>query len=475
MAWKRKILTVDEINLDANNSRIPPLYDAPKQNEIIHDLVEYEKITELAESIISFQGLYPGENIIAVEINGTYTVVEGNRRIASLKLLLDPEKAPPGKKKKFSNMASQIDPEKIATIEAVIAPDIESTIPIIMNRHANRAMLEWGAINKSIYLFNILKNSADQDATLDNLNITGDDFNSLVRRYVIYKLACEANVPDDRKSRILNPRKFKITVLERLFSYNLFMDRVGLRWDQNDLIIYSDSAQFQLWWGQIVSDIAHPVKMDRLTSRKINSLKDVKKYLDDNNITSDVEDLGKETRVTPFGDDENKKNGSESRKKPYRPRGSAGIIPESFECTVRNKRIQALTKSLKTISYRSHRDIVVIGLRALLEMGLSYFLVKTKYMDELIRIKKPKDAKGSWAPGLRPMALFVSEHHEIMAGDPQAKRVLGHMIKEKGNILSIDILNLFAHNIHYSSTSEKIREIWDGLENIFTVLLTEPS
>jgi hypothetical protein len=102
--WKKHQPRVSTLELDPLNPRIPALVDAPSQRDIVAYMVEHEEVYDLARSIADFGGLYPGESLIAVEEDGKKTVVEGNRRLAALKLLNSPDLAPDKMKGKFRSL-----------------------------------------------------------------------------------------------------------------------------------------------------------------------------------------------------------------------------------------------------------------------------------------------------------------------------------------------------------------------------------
>ena len=91
--WKELQLSPVNLQLDPKNPRIPHSGEDLSQPELIADLVENEKVYDLAKSIAD-NGYYPIEALIIVQENKEKLVLEGNRRLAALKLLISPEAAP---------------------------------------------------------------------------------------------------------------------------------------------------------------------------------------------------------------------------------------------------------------------------------------------------------------------------------------------------------------------------------------------
>ncbi|MCH9844724.1 MAG: ParB N-terminal domain-containing protein, partial [Alphaproteobacteria bacterium] len=94
---------IDDIYLDSDNPRHDSISE---QQDIIKHLVTTEeiKIENLAKDIIKLGMISPIEVIATIKVEGEenkYIVVEGNRRICSLKLLNDIDKSPLSHKQNF--------------------------------------------------------------------------------------------------------------------------------------------------------------------------------------------------------------------------------------------------------------------------------------------------------------------------------------------------------------------------------------
>lgn len=80
-------LPVDELRLDAENPRLPERVRGRPQSEILRFLYENAVLEEIAQSFMD-HGFFRNEPLIVTRENGqSYTVIEGNRRLATLKVL----------------------------------------------------------------------------------------------------------------------------------------------------------------------------------------------------------------------------------------------------------------------------------------------------------------------------------------------------------------------------------------------------
>jgi hypothetical protein len=92
-SWPQRAISVTTLQLDPQNPRIPPTDRELTQPELIAELVEHDDVYGLAKEIVE-QGYWPLESLIAVKEGSKSIVVEGNRRLAALKVLINPTLAP---------------------------------------------------------------------------------------------------------------------------------------------------------------------------------------------------------------------------------------------------------------------------------------------------------------------------------------------------------------------------------------------
>lgn len=82
---------IEELLLDAENPRLPPFSDTPSQDRLLVLIARAYSLGELMDSF-AINGYFEEEPLVGVPKEGgtKLIVVEGNRRLAALKLLLDP-------------------------------------------------------------------------------------------------------------------------------------------------------------------------------------------------------------------------------------------------------------------------------------------------------------------------------------------------------------------------------------------------
>jgi hypothetical protein len=88
-----KPVKVDELYLDPKNPRLTdPTLQLSDQDEILKRLWLQFNVSEIIDSIVASRSFWKHEPLIAARESGKLIVVEGNRRLAAVILLLFPEK-----------------------------------------------------------------------------------------------------------------------------------------------------------------------------------------------------------------------------------------------------------------------------------------------------------------------------------------------------------------------------------------------
>src|SRR6266487_2693435 len=128
--WPIKRLSVTSLLLDPQNPRLPQSGGGLTQRQIIDELVTHDAVYELAKDI-STQGYFPTEILLGVQDSDQVIVIEGNRRLAALKLLINPELAPQAHLEKFRRLSEKVTPTSIAKVQVIITPSREAATPIL--------------------------------------------------------------------------------------------------------------------------------------------------------------------------------------------------------------------------------------------------------------------------------------------------------------------------------------------------------
>ncbi|HEV7416959.1 MAG TPA: ParB N-terminal domain-containing protein, partial [Tianweitania sediminis] len=136
-----KSLKTDDLLLDLNNPRISK---SSSQREALQKIIEDQdvKLAALAQSIVQ-DGLNPMDRLLIVKAEedaGKFVVIEGNRRLAALKILTNPavlsglEVRPP-LQRRLEALSAEFDQAPLRTVDCFELPDRSAGAMWIKQRH----------------------------------------------------------------------------------------------------------------------------------------------------------------------------------------------------------------------------------------------------------------------------------------------------------------------------------------------------
>ena len=138
------------LEFDPENPRFYRLNDkAGSDTAVIEEMLDDESVQDLMLSI-GEQGYFPGEPLLVVKKGKKYVVVEGNRRLAAVKLL-NGELSAPKKKEKSVQFILDEALEKPKKLPCLIYDNREDVLRYIGYRHIT-GVKEWDSLSKAKYL-----------------------------------------------------------------------------------------------------------------------------------------------------------------------------------------------------------------------------------------------------------------------------------------------------------------------------------
>lgn len=147
---EKRNLNLKYLKFDAMNPRLPVrLHGITEESKVIDYMVKYGNIVELMLSIAE-TGYSDAEPLLVVsDADDRYVVVEGNRRLAALKLLNNPEltKVRIQSIKEVVSNANYIPKE----IPCILYPKREDVLDYLGYRHIT-GVKDWGSLEKARYL-----------------------------------------------------------------------------------------------------------------------------------------------------------------------------------------------------------------------------------------------------------------------------------------------------------------------------------
>lgn len=144
-------INVENLRLDPINPRLPERLKEANEKDVLNWMLSDATLVDLMASI-SENGFFSGEPIIAIKEDSSYIVIEGNRRLAAVKLLSKPHIATVSPKavESLAEEAAQHNniPKKLWVYLVKSRRDVENYLGF---RHVT-GVKQWPVISKARYL-----------------------------------------------------------------------------------------------------------------------------------------------------------------------------------------------------------------------------------------------------------------------------------------------------------------------------------
>lgn len=472
--WKKQHFKVTTLELDPLNPRIPPLVETPSQREIAAHLVEHEDVYELAKLIADFGGLYPSESLIAVEEGGKKIVVEGNRRLAALKLLNSPDMAPDHMKGKFRSLIHNLPKQAIEEAEVVLAPSRAAAAPLIVARHTGDVVKRWSRAQQAKYIRTLVQGDQTIEDVAKAVQMTPSEVRNFLRTDTMLQLAHVAPVSETVR-KALDDKGFSVTTLERLIQSASGQKFLGVRFDSDGNAVGEfDSEEFKKAYARILTDIAE----EKISTRILNSTDDIEAYL--GKLGKDKPNRRRKATWTSTellsGKTDAAKAALKAAKKPkpvLEPRPDPYMIPKSFKCGLTEPKIREILGELRKLKMSEFPNASAVLARIFIELCVGYHLEKTGKDQQFID-KAKKDGKApDHAPTLRQMLRAILNDPSFKL-KPHTVKALNRMVNNDESLVSVDHVDEFVHSRHIAPNERELRLLWSGIAPLMEIVVVEP-
>lgn len=423
---------IEDLIFDIDNPRFESLSD---QRTALQKIVtdQNDKLFILAEDITA-QGLNPADLTIVIESeagDGRYIVLEGNRRLAALKLLSNPHlfdsiTMKPSLRKKFKNLIIKFNKNEIEPINCVLCESRQEADHWRMLRHTgeNRGagIVGWDGIATARF--------TGKDVSLQALNF----------------------VRNQGGVKISDPDKFPITNLGRLLGTPHVRNVLGI--DIIDGKLCSELPPNEVLKGlnKIITDIqSGNIKVTHIMTKQQRE-----EYADKLG-KSDRPDKSKKTQSW-YLESEEKVPKEKSKKSLRQSTERKNLIPRDCILRIKDPRINAIYKELKTLNIDKFSNAVSVLMRVFLELTTDFYIT-----DKNLPGLKLNDPNLSLHAKVKAVA-----DHLVNSGVPKNDlKGIRAAVDNKSSPFSISTLHNYIHS-RYSQP--KIRDLlidWDNARIFF--------
>lgn len=247
----REHLKVELLDFDPENPRFPPEIASGKSEELIERFIRDERLLEIITSIAD-QGYFEGEPLLVVP-NGDdrYFVIEGNRRLAALKLLNGLIKAPEGRIS--VEEACENATYRPSEIPCLIFKNSDQILRYLGFRHIT-GIKSWSSLQKARYLKRMRDTFYKDYSGKEQLTRLAREIGS--RQDYVGQMLATLNVYEHAEKNGfynvdgLHPQEIDFSVLSTAFSYNNIAEYIGLenRQDIDGKSIDDENLKNLLTW-----------------------------------------------------------------------------------------------------------------------------------------------------------------------------------------------------------------------------------
>lgn len=443
-SWPKQKVKITDLFLDPKNIRMG-LDVKTSQDAIINDLFSNEKAMEVLESIAK-NGFFPDEIPVVVKEDKTFLVVEGNRRIAALKVLVRPEIVP----SKETAVKEILKTTKVSLkdVEVVIAPDRDSVSQFLASKHTQNTRRAWRPLRQAyFYKAQLERGKTVQDLRNEYPTV---DIGKFLRLINVHKIAKAIKYDSNQITKAVhNERTFPASTLERLYEDKQVRDFLGFDFDGNgEVQVKIEKKEFEKGFKKVVQDVVEKV----VDSRALNDEKNRKEYI----------------ARFPKADTPNKAAGSKvltskdfKDAPPTVLARRTRLAPRDIDFTLQCPGVRRMLSELQKIDYNKFPNASHDLLRSFLECALkAYFdqkgtqikpAGKFVYLDDVLQeFKKEMDS-------IKNIQL-----------SQVTQRIISNTTMKS---YSAQFLNATNHNPSVFAVAKDVEDAWDAMEKLFRYIL----
>lgn len=449
-----KTIKLTQLFINPENYRFEPV---TSQKESIDVMVsdQEDKLYNLASDILEI-GLSPVDLIQVTPIDDKkYLVLEGNRRITSLKLLNNPSLISDkyiNLRKKFIKLKKDNYSKIIKSVNCVIFDNPSDANIWIKRKHANGlngiGTVTWNSQQKQRF-----------DEKIEG--------KSSLPLQVITLLKSHEAVPQELKENLPN---LNTTNLQRLISDPYVREQLALEINNGKLVSNVENSEVIKGLINIVTDILSPT----FTVKKIYDREKRKNYIDEFQAIQKP-DLSKEADNTwelqNYNYNESKsitlknKNDIVDKKTPITPIGRKTLIPKKCVIKIDILKINRIYNELKNILVQTCPNACGILFRVFLELSVDAYLEYHNLVQrEALTASASKEALQSKVNKTINHLYLNKQINEDISKGIKAE------INDANSVLSINSLNAYVHNTDFCPKPDNLILGWDNIERFMVIL-----
>lgn len=435
-------VNIVDLRLDVLNPRTKKATD---QKAAMKQMVEEQrdKLLNLCRTIIAKKGLSPLDRILVIKGRGPkggYIVLEGNRRVAALKILsnpswLDAASIPKSLRDKFDDLSSKFKKSWVEPIEVGVA----------------------GSRTEANYWIHLRHTGANEGAgVVDWSSIQRERFEGMSPQLSIVNFVRDFGQLSDAEDAALDGRF--ITTLKRLIDAPNVRSLLGLQKQGKKLLSEYPAPEIMKPLRRIVLDLAQKkIKVDSL--KTVAAMEAYVQGFDPKELPNPATKTGAREITTFTAGDFASSSGKGGGSGGGGTGGGAGsqpkrlsIVPAGSALVVTDPRLSRIYKELRDLRLRSHRNATAVLFRVFFETSVDFYM-KKHGMSTMKAGNKFKT--------LEEKVKETTGHLHSTMGDPNLFVPLINAISDPKSPLWIKLLHSYVHSAHGTPTKDNLEAAWD--------------
>lgn len=225
-------IATTHLKFDEKNPRFYRLNDATSVEAVVEEMFDDESVQDLMLSIGS-KGYFAGEPLlVTVNSDGTYVVVEGNRRLAATKLLNGQLEPPARRSALVAQLRQGVSVQPPTELPCLVYQDRKDVLRYLGYRHIT-GVRQWDSLSKAKYLFQLrsafhahLDRNAQLKALAADIGSRTDYVAQLLTALQLYTSAAE-NKPEFFGLPV-RPEDVEFSYITTALNYRNIVDWLGL-------------------------------------------------------------------------------------------------------------------------------------------------------------------------------------------------------------------------------------------------------
>ena len=468
--WRTKPVPVASLLLDTQNPRLSPRVTPSSQKDLIQYLFDHEQAIEVARSIAR-NGYFPTEPLLALPFGKSYVVVEGNRRLASLKALHVPQLLEGRAHNALLRLLKESGPSTYPdSVPVTIAPDRAATDRFIALRHVGTPVRRWQPENKATFILAKLSEGYDETSLQRMFGFTESDVRDAREIRAIADAVRATNLPENLREKANSPTPAVLTTIKRVFDSIPGRKALHVEPHGTDVYhVYTSPESFERALLRLAADVLS----GKENSRTLNSGENIEGYF---KRWPEKDKPPRET--TAFAINRTKERqppGSETptppKDKPRARRTNLYVLPKNLKVSFGAQRLLIIKDELSKLKRADFPNAGVVLLRVFFELMIRDYLERTQEMET---IRGELKAKGRLPrheqPEMRHLVKKVRQIAKERLEKSEAESV--DRALSKGGWL--EDMNAFVHQAREIPTPLDLLQFWERTQPLFRLMLEQP-